>query len=223
MQASEYSPDDFRNMDPWRAFRVISEFVEGVDRLADIGPSVTIFGSARLKPGSEYYVMAQTVAQMLAKKNFNIITGGGPGIMEAANRGAYGLHKKKSVGLNIDLPFEQHANKYIDELVTFRYFFIRKMMFTKYASAIITLPGGFGTLDEFFETVTLVQTKKMPKIPMVLMGTRYWKGMLKWIKDSMLKELGMISPGDLDLFHVTDSPQEAVDFICKGCANSAQA
>ena len=212
MRAMNFTPDDFRNNDPWRIFRIIAEFVEGIEQMTHVGPSVTMFGSARVKPGSRYYEMARATAKLLAKENFAIITGGGPGIMEACNRGAKEANTKASVGLNIDLPFEQSANKYITELITFRYFFVRKVMFSKYANAIITMPGGFGTMDEFFENLTLVQTHKMPAVPMVLMGKDYWKGMIKWIKDTMLKENGMISPEDLNLFLLTDDPEEAASF-----------
>ncbi|MBP5233727.1 MAG: TIGR00730 family Rossman fold protein [Planctomycetes bacterium] len=215
MKAAEFSPDDFRNMDTWRIFRIVAEFVEGIERMTKLGPSVTMFGSARVKKDTPYYAMAQTTARLLAQQNFNIITGGGPGIMEAANRGARESNRKASVGLNIDLPFEQEPNKYISELITFRYFFVRKVMFSKYADAIVTLPGGFGTMDEFFENLTLVQTKKMPRVPMVLMGRDYWKGLMKWLNDSMLKGQKMISPEDMKLFLVTDDPEEAVAHIVK--------
>lgn len=213
MKAAEFPPDDFRNMDTWRIFRIIAEFVEGIERMTKLGPSVTLFGSARVKKDTPYYEMARVTAKLLAQQNFNIITGGGPGVMEAANRGARESNRKASVGLNIDLPFEQEPNKFISELITFRYFFVRKVMFSKYADAIVTLPGGFGTMDELFENLTLIQTKKMPRVPVVLMGRDYWKGLLKWLNDSMLKGHKMISPDDLKLFLVTDDPEEAVAHV----------
>ena len=213
MKAADFSTDDFRNMDTWRIFRIIAEFVEGIERMTKLGPSVTMFGSARVKKDTPYYNMARETARLLAAQNFNIITGGGPGIMEAANRGAMDSRNKASVGLNIDLPFEQEPNKYISELITFRYFFVRKVMFSKYADAIVTLPGGFGTLDEFFENLTLVQTKKMPRVPMVLMGRDYWKDLLKWVNNTMLKSHQMISPDDPKLFLLTDDPEEATAHI----------
>lgn len=213
MKAAEFPPDDFRSMDTWRIFRIIAEFVEGIERMTKLGPSVTLFGSARVKKDTPYYEMARVTAKLLAQQNFNIITGGGPGVMEAANRGARESNRKASVGLNIDLPFEQEPNKFISELITFRYFFVRKVMFSKYADAIVTLPGGFGTMDELFENLTLIQTKKMPRVPVVLMGRDYWKGLLKWLNDSMLKGHKMISPDDLKLFLVTDDPEEAVAYV----------
>lgn len=207
---------DFRSMDIWRIFRIISEFVEGIERMSKIGHnSVTIFGSARVKEGTPYYEMARETARLFTEQKYKIITGGGPGLMEAANRGAQDCCKGASVGLNIDLPFEQHANPYIDELITFRYFFVRKVMFSKYATAIITLPGGFGTLDEFFENLTLIQTKKVPPIPVVLMGKDFWGGLLEWTKSHLLDKYAMISPEDMDLFYLTDDPEDALNYILR--------
>ncbi len=205
--------DDFRNMDPWRMFRIMAEFVDGFEQMAKLGKGVSIFGSARTPEGHPYYEMARETARQLAQAGFNVITGGGPGIMEAANRGAHESGKGVTVGLNIDLPFEQSSNPYIQKLLTFRYFFVRKVMFSKYSRAIVTMPGGFGTLDEFFENLTLVQTCKVPQMPLVLMGKKYWQGMIDWIKDSMEGQERMISPGDLDLIKFTDDPAEAVAYI----------
>ncbi len=194
--------------DPWRVLRIQAEFVEGFDALAHIGPAVTVFGSARVKPTDPMYEAARRIAAGLARHGFAVITGGGPGIMEAANRGAReggGL----SVGCNIELPFEQDMNAYVDLGIEFRYFFVRKMMFVKYAEAFIIFPGGFGTLDELFESLTLIQTGKIVHFPVVLFGTGYWKGLLDWIRDPVLKE-AKISPDDLDLMVVTDDVEEAV-------------
>lgn len=198
----------------WTVFKVIAEFVDGYERLNHIDPCVSIFGSARTKPDNPHYKLAETVASALVEEGYGIITGGGPGIMEAANKGA----KESggvSVGLNIDLPFEQGYNPYIDpdKVFNFNYFFIRKVMFVKYAQAFVVLPGGFGTFDELFEVLTLIQTKKIAKIPVVLMGTEFWKGMLKWLKQTMAEEYKTISISDLDLIPVTDSPEEVVKII----------
>lgn len=200
--------DEFPTTDAWRVFRFISEFVEGFETLARLGPSVSIFGSARLPPEDPYYHMAIDVAKHITKRGFSIITGGGPGIMEAANKGAQEA-KGNSCGLVIDLPFEALPNPYIDPKfnLKFRYFFIRKVMFIRYAQGYVFLPGGFGTLDELFEALTLIQTKKIHSFPIFLMGKEYWEGLLGWIKETMLKR-GCISPEDLDLFIVTDDPDE---------------
>lgn len=200
----------------WTVFKVIAEFVDGYERLNRIDPCISIFGSARTKPDNPHYKLAEHVAGLLVAEGYGIITGGGPGIMEAANKGAKesgGI----SVGLNIDLPFEQGYNPYIDidKVFNFNYFFIRKVMFVKYAQAFVVLPGGFGTMDELFEVLTLVQTKKILPIPIILMGVDFWTGMLEWIKSSMLENYATISPGDLDLIPVTDSPQEVVTIINK--------
>jgi len=212
-------PDDFRNLDPWRIFRIMAEFVEGFEEMAKICPAVTVFGSARTPQDHKYYRWGVEVARQLAESGYNIITGGGPGIMEAANRGAKEAKRGVSVGLNIDLPFEQVANPYITKMLSFRYFFCRKVMFSKYACAIVVLPGGFGTLDELFEILTLVQTKKVPPTPVVLMGTAYWQGLLAWLRGTMLEEEGNISAGDLDLFRVTDEPAEVVRIIQARCGD----
>ncbi len=210
-------PNDFRNLDPWRIFRIMAEFVEGFEEMAKVCPAVTIFGSARTRPGTRYYRWGVEVAGGLARAGYNIITGGGPGIMEAANRGAKEAGKGVSVGLNIDLPFEQEPNPYITKMLTFRYFFCRKVMFSKYACAIVVLPGGFGTLDELFENLTLVQTRKIPPMPIILMGTKFWQGMLDWIRDVMLEREENISPEDMDLVTLCDDPREAVRLIKRKC------
>lgn len=198
----------------WTVFKVIAEFVDGYERLNKIDPCISIFGSARTKPDTPHYDLARKVAGMLVQEGYGIITGGGPGIMEAANRGAK-ENGGTSVGLNIDLPFEQGFNPYIDvdKVFNFNYFFIRKVMFVKYAQAFVVLPGGFGTMDELFEVLTLVQTKKIEKIPVILMGTDFWAGMLKWVKTSLLEDYATISPNDLDLLPCTDSPEEVVRII----------
>jgi uncharacterized protein (TIGR00730 family) len=202
---------DFIDTDPWRVLRIQSEFIEGFDALAGIGPAVTIFGSARVGDGSPAYELARTIARRLAESGFAIITGGGPGIMEAANRGCReggGL----SVGCNIELPHEQALNEYVDLGVEFRYFFARKTMFVKYADAFVILPGGFGTLDELFEALTLIQTGKVRDFPVVLVGTDYWRGMLDWMREVQLPA-GAISETDLGLLRLTDDPDEAVSIV----------
>ncbi len=202
-----------RISDLWRIFRIMGEFVEGFERLSALGPCVTVFGSARTKPDDPEYRLAETVARKLVARGFGIITGGGPGIMEAANKGAHeagGL----SVGLNIDLPHEQKPNPYIDsdKLITFNFFFVRKVMLNKYAQGFVVLPGGYGTMDELFEALTLIQTRKAHPSPIVLMGSEYWKGLVDWLRDAMLAS-GRISPEDLDLFFVTDDADEAAETI----------
>ena len=197
----------------WRVFRIMSEFVEGFDKLARLGPCVTIFGSARTKKSAPEYKMCVKTARELVKNGYGIITGGGGGIMEAANRGA-AKEGGESVGLNIMLPFEQSANPYIKTLINFNYFFVRKVMFVKYCHGAIIMPGGFGTMDELCEVLTLVQTHKVHRFPIVLMDTDFWKGLVKWFKNTML-ERGTISPGDLDIFRLTDDPEEAVHIIKK--------
>lgn len=196
--------------DVWRVFRVMAEFVEGFSTLGKLGPCVSIFGSARVAPGTQYYRLAKTVAKEFVHAGYGVISGGGPGIMEAANRGAREA-AGTSVGINIDLPFEQKANPYIDpdKLITFRHFYVRKVMFVKYAQGFIVMPGGFGTFDEFFESITLIQTKKIHPFPIVLMGSDYWKGLIDWLKDRVISE-GMISKSDFDLFSITDDPKHAV-------------
>lgn len=202
---------DFRTTDPWRVMRIQAEFVEGFDTLASIEKGVTIFGSARTGPDDPQYAAAQETARLLAEAGFSIITGAGPGIMEAANRGAKqgGGH---SVGCNIELPFEQGANPYVDTLVNFRYFFVRKTMFIKYSVGFVIFPGGFGTLDELFEALTLIQTGKISQFPVVLFGRHYWAGLVRWLQARVLGER-KISPGDLDLMLVTDDPREAADAV----------
>ncbi len=202
--------------DSWRVFKIISELVEGFEKLARIGPCVSIFGSARTHYNDKYYKLAEDIAYKLVQNGYGVITGGGPGIMEAANKGA----KKgngKSVGINIDLPFEQSANAFIDsdKLITFDHFFVRKVMFMKYAQGFIVLPGGFGTFDELFEAITLIQTRKIGKFPIILVGTKYWTGLINWIKEVMLEEERNISAEDLDIFTLVDTSDEAVDYISK--------
>ena len=200
---------EFIDSDPWRALRILSEFVEGFDALAAVGPAVTIFGSARVKPGSPDYELTRGIARRLAEVGFAIITGGGPGLMEAANRGCReggGL----SIGCNIELPHEQGLNEYVDLGVEFKYFFARKTMFVKYADAFVILPGGFGTLDELFESLTLIQTGKIRDFPVVLVGTRYWQGMIDWMRSTQLP-FGAITEADLGLLKLTDDPEE----VCK--------
>lgn len=203
----------FLTADAWRVFRIISEFVEGFETMTSIGPSVSIFGSARLEPDTPYYNMAIEVSKSISQRGFAIITGGGPGIMEAANRGAQSAHGA-SCGLAIDLPFEAEPNKFIDPKyrLQFRYFFVRKVMFIRYAQGYVFLPGGFGTLDELFEALTLIQTKKIHSFPIYLMGSEYWASMMDWIKGTMLKEK-CISPNDLNLLQITDNPEEVANGI----------
>jgi uncharacterized protein (TIGR00730 family) len=206
-----------RLRDTWRVFRIMSEFVKGFETLGRIGPSVSVFGSARTAPGTPYYELGVEVGRELARRGYGVITGAGGGIMEAANKGAReggGV----SVGLNIDLPREQSYNAYIDpeKLLSFEFFFARKTMFVKYAMGFIVLPGGFGTLDELFEALTLIQTRKSERFPVVLMGSAFWEGMLDWLSDSVLAE-GNISPTDTGLFHVTDDPKEAVEIVHAFC------
>ncbi|WP_410678583.1 TIGR00730 family Rossman fold protein [Chryseobacterium sp. Y16C] len=205
--------DETITKDSWMVFKVMAEFVDGYEKLAKIGPCVSIFGSARLKPESKYYQMAVDIAEKITKIGFGIITGGGPGIMEAGNKGAFNA-KGKSIGLNIDLPFEQHFNPYINKSysMNFDYFFVRKVMFVKYSQGFVVMPGGFGTLDELTEALTLIQTKKIGRFPIVLVGTEFWSGLLDWFKATLLKE-GMISEGDLDLYRVVDTADEAVAHI----------
>ncbi len=195
----------------WRVFRIMAEFVEGFDVLSKMGPAVSIFGSARTEPDNPYYQLAEQTSAELVKAGYAIITGGGGGIMEAANKGAIEAGGR-SVGLNIDLPHEQKPNQYQNLSLNFRYFFARKTMFTKYAQAFVILPGGYGTMDEFFESLTLIQTLKMSRFPIVLMGSRFWSGLLDWVKGVMLPE-GNISPEDLSLFQLTDDPAEVVEIV----------
>jgi uncharacterized protein (TIGR00730 family) len=204
-------PDEFKHTDPWRVFRIMGEFVEGFDELATLSRGIAIFGSARTRPDDPEYKAAQETGALLAAQGFAVITGGGPGIMEAANRGAFeagGL----SIGCNIELPFEQRPNAYQTLSLTFKYFFVRKMMFVKYSLAFVIFPGGFGTLDELFEALTLIQTKKIRNFPIVLFGSDYWSGMLDWLRNVVLPD-GKISNHDLDMFHITDSPAEVVEIV----------
>jgi hypothetical protein len=204
-------PTDWVHTDPWRVLRIQSEFVEGFGALAELGPAVSVFGSARTTPDDAVYAMAEKVGAALVHAGYAVITGGGPGAMEAANKGARDAGGT-SVGLGIELPFEQGLNRYVDLGVNFRYFFARKTMFVKYASGFIVLPGGFGTLDELFEAVTLVQTRKVTRFPIVLIGTSYWGGLLDWLRQTAA-EAGTISPADIDLLHLTDDVEEAVQIV----------
>jgi len=207
---------EIHTTDSWRVFKILSELVEGFEKLARIGPCVSIFGSARTHYNDKYYKLAEDIAFRLTQKGYGVITGGGPGIMEAANKGA-ARGNGKSVGINIDLPFEQKPNPYIDadKLITFDHFFVRKVMFMKYAQGFIVLPGGFGTFDELFEAITLIQTRKIGKFPIILVGKKYWKGLLDWIKEVMLEEEQNISAEDLELFKIVDTSEQAVELIVK--------
>src|SRR5882672_6513681 len=204
-------PDEFTHTDTWRVFRIMGEFVEGFDELATLTRGVSIFGSARTRVDDPYYRAAEETAALLTREGFAVITGGGPGIMEAANKGAFEAGGQ-SIGCNIELPFEQGSNPYLTQGLKFKYFFVRKMMFVKYSLGFIIFPGGFGTLDELFEALTLIQTKKIRNFPVVLFGSAYWGGLLGWIRDFALKE-GKVSEQDLKLLHVTDSPAEVAQII----------
>jgi len=206
-------PDEFTHTDTWRVFRIMGEFVEGFDELATLSRGISIFGSARSKPDDPDYQAAQETAALLAREGYAVITGGGPGIMEAANRGAFeagGL----SIGCNIELPFEQKPNPYQTRSLTFKYFFVRKMMFVKYSLGFVIFPGGFGTFDELFEALTLIQTKKIRDFPVVLFDSKYWQGLLDWMSNFVLPG-GKIAEHDLRLFHLTDSPSEVVEIVRK--------
>jgi hypothetical protein len=198
----------------WQIFKIMAEFVDGFEALSKIGPCISIFGSARTRPGKEYYELAVEISRKLAEEGFGIISGGGPGIMEAANQGAQ-LGGGKSVGLNIELPFEQHSNPFIDRDANlhFEYFFVRKVMFTKYSQGFVMMPGGFGTMDEFFEVATLIQTGKMSPVPLILVGSSYWGGLLDWMKATMLEKTGNISLEDFDLLKLADTGEEVADHI----------
>ena len=211
---------EWKTKDAWRSLRILSEFVEGFDSLADLPPAVSVFGSARSKPDSPECEMAADLGAALAEAGYAVITGGGPGVMEAANRGATEAGGM-SVGLGIELPFEQGLNGWVDIGIDFRYFFARKTMFVKYAQGFVVLPGGFGTLDELFEAMTLVQTEKVTSFPIVLLGTDYWTGLLDWIKQRLLAE-GKVSPDDMELFLLTDDVEEAVQFIVDADAALAE-
>ena len=205
---------EIKTNDSWAIFKIMSEFVEGYERMAKIGPCISVFGSARTKPDNKYFQLAIEVSDKLAKSGYGVITGGGPGIMEAANKGAQ-EGGGKSVGLNIDLPFEQNHNPYIDaeHNLEFDYFFVRKVIFVKYSQGFVVMPGGLGTMDEMFEALTLIQTKKINKRPIVLIGKKYWSGLVDWIKEAMLEQEENISPADLDLFALVDTADEAVKYI----------
>jgi len=206
--------NEIKTSDSWQIFKIMAEFVEGFEKMASIGPCVSLFGSARTKADNRYYKLAEEIAFKLTQNGYGVITGGGPGVMEAANKGAQ-RGNGISVGLNIHLPFEQSSNPYIDvdKLITFKHFFVRKVVFQKYAQGFIVLPGGFGTFDEFFESITLIQTGKIGKFPIVLVGTEFWKGMVNWIEKVVQEEEKNISPEDMDLFKVVDTADEAVAVI----------
>jgi len=205
--------NQMKTNDSWAIFKIMGEFVNGFERMSTIGPCVSIFGSARTKENAPYYKLAVAIAQSIAEAGYGVITGGGPGIMEAGNKGA-NLAGGTSVGLNIDLPFEQHDNPYIDsdKSLDFDYFFVRKVMFVKYSQGFVVMPGGFGTLDELFEAITLIQTNKIEKFPIILVGTSFWEGLMEWIKNTMLTA-GTISAIDLDLIHIVDTKEEVVHII----------
>ncbi|MFH6603971.1 TIGR00730 family Rossman fold protein [Maribacter algicola] len=205
--------NEIKTNDSWAIFKIMGEFVNGYERLSAIGPCVSIFGSARTQENQKYYELAVSIAKTISEAGYGVITGGGPGIMEAGNRGAH-LAGGTSVGLNIDLPFEQHDNPYIDpdKSLDFDYFFVRKVMFVKYSQGFVVMPGGFGTLDELFEAITLIQTNKIEKFPIILVGTDFWKGLFDWVKNTML-EAGNISPHDLDLVKLVDTEDEVLEII----------
>ncbi|HEX7010417.1 MAG TPA: TIGR00730 family Rossman fold protein [Phycisphaeraceae bacterium] len=209
---SEFMKDITLSRETWRLFRILSEFVDGVEAMTDVGPAVTVFGSARVREGDPFYEQAVTCGRLLVEQGFAVITGGGPGIMEAANRGAYAAGGK-SVGLNISLPHEQQPNPYQTHELNFHYFFVRKVMFVKYAGGFVCFPGGLGTMDEFFEALTLIQTLKIDPFPIVCVGHEYWDGLADWFRRTMLERYGYIHADDLDLFTITDDVEEAVQFI----------
>lgn len=206
--------NQIKTEDTWQLFKIVSEFVQGFEKMTKIGPCVSVFGSARTKSSNKYYKQAEEISFMLTEKGYGVITGGGPGIMEAANKGAK-RGEGKSVGLNIELPNEQSSNKYIDndKLINFDYFFVRKVMFMKYSQGFIVLPGGVGTLDELFEAITLIQTQKIAKFPIILVGKSFWEGLIEWIKNIVLDQENNISTEDMYLFHLVDESKDAVDII----------
>lgn len=212
IDADQFESESSRSL--WSIFKIMGEFVDGYETLMRVGPCISIFGSARVKPGSEYYELAVKAAEAISDNGFGIITGGGPGVMEAANKGAFNSDGK-SVGLGIELPKEQGVNRYVSPnyVINFKYFFVRKVMFVKYAQGFIVLPGGFGTLDELFETITLIQTEKIMKIPIVLIGKEYWQGLVEWIQEKLI-ENGYIHKNDMDIFYLTDDVDDAVQHIC---------
>jgi uncharacterized protein (TIGR00730 family) len=213
MREMQYPVDELTIRDTWRMFQILAEFVDGFEVMSEVHPAVTIFGSSRTEPGSPVYKNTEKLAAQLVDNGFNVISGGGPGVMEAANKGASEAGGK-SVGLHIHLPNEQEANEYANVRLDFRYFFIRKVMFVKYAVAYVIMPGGFGTLDELFESLTLIQTKRIRSFPVILMGQDYWKGLINWLKGTLLKD-NAISESDLDIFNLVDTPEEAVHIIKK--------
>ena len=206
--------NEIRTNDSWAIFKIMGEFVKGYEKLGQIGPCVSIFGSARTKPDQKYYKLTEKIAQKIVDHGYGVITGGGPGIMEAGNKGAH-LAGGTSVGLNIDLPFEQHDNPYIDQdkSLDFDYFFVRKVMFVKYSQGFVVMPGGFGTLDELFEAITLIQTNKIDKFPIILVGREFWGGLIDWIRSTLLDTFQNISDGDIDLVQVVDTEDEVIDIL----------
>ena len=206
--------NDIKTNDSWAIFKIMSEFVMGFERMSKIGPCVSIFGSARTKEDNKYYQLAMDTAELMVNHGYGVITGGGPGIMEAGNKGA-NKGGGTSVGLNIDLPFEQHDNPWIDpdKSLDFDYFFVRKVMFVKYSQGFVVMPGGFGTLDELFEAITLIQTNKIDKFPIILVGTEFWQGLFDWVRTTLLDSFQNISAGDIDLIQLVDTPQEVVDIL----------
>ncbi|NRA92313.1 MAG: TIGR00730 family Rossman fold protein [Psychroserpens sp.] len=206
--------NEIKTNDSWAIFKIMGEFVNGYEKLSKIGPCVSIFGSARTKPDHKYYKLAEEVASKIVQNGYGVITGGGPGIMEAGNKGAH-IAGGTSVGLNIELPFEQHDNPYIDsdKSLDFDYFFVRKVMFVKYSQGFVVMPGGFGTLDELFEAMTLIQTNKIEQFPIILVGSEFWGGLIDWIKQTLLEANNNISPKDLDLFHIVDSADEVITIL----------
>lgn len=204
---------DFTSEDPWRIFRIMGEFVDGFEILSKVGPAVSIFGSSRTSPNDKYYKLTQKIASLLVKRNYAIITGAGSGIMEAANKGAY-LAGGKSIGLNIQVPVVQKPNRYVTTLLEFRYFFCRKVMFAKYARAFVFLPGGFGTMDEFFEAATLIQTKRIDSFPIILVGSDYWNGLIQWVQKAMVKTK-KVDKKDINLFKIVDKAEEVIEEIGK--------
>lgn len=209
----QYLIDELSREESWRIFRIMAEFVDSIEDLSRVQNGVTIFGSARVKPGDPYYQMAEKLGKLLVQNGFSVITGGGPGIMEAANKGAAEAGGR-SVGMNIKLPFEQKPNPYANLQIDYKYFFIRKVMFVKYAVAYIILPGGYGTMDEFFEALTLIQTKRVKSFPIIVMGREYWQGLLDWLKSTMLRK-NMIQPFDIEMIQIIDEPEEVVKHIQK--------
>jgi len=206
--------NEIKTNDSWAIFKIMGEFVNGYEKLSRIGPCISIFGSARTQPDNKYYQLAQNIAMHIVEAGYGVITGGGPGIMEAGNKGAH-LAGGTSVGLNIDLPFEQHDNPYIDsdKSLDFDYFFVRKVMFVKYSQGFVVMPGGFGTLDELFEAITLIQTNKIEKFPIILVGTEFWGGIMDWVKDTLLEKFGNVSATDLDLIHLVDTEVEVIEIL----------